>query len=312
MDSAVYLGGIVTTHTLGNRRRRRHRRRLCTIYIDHAHDIAVLTSAMTSPKSPSSTIAPDLSILGDRLTLHPPGVTSNSPPALPHPPQTSPDQPLLEPYARFRSTPFDFLREVSLHVSGTGWRSYDTIVGQDVFYKGYSDRMKGMVLRNPQLLGKMEELAQKRVSVEIEEGLLAAADQEMQEKRRREIESQLKEVAEDWTDKMICKMESKRFIRGAYYLATQLLTRAYHQGETLQLRSYHPSPLRYEERGLTSTRHPYLQRRSTAVTCCSRRSGQEAAIHHFPTMSSFSRRLRFATTHLLPLRPNSANRRGRR
>lgn len=29
---------------------------------------------------------------------------------------------------------------------------------------------------------------------------------------------------------MICKMESRYFIRGAYYLATQLLTRAYHQG----------------------------------------------------------------------------------
>jgi hypothetical protein len=31
-------------------------------------------------------------------------------------------------------------------------------------------------------------------------------------------------------DNMICKMENKTFIRGAYYFATQLLTRAYHQG----------------------------------------------------------------------------------
>lgn len=41
---------------------------------------------------------------------------------------------------------------------------------------------------------------------------------------------------------MICKMDSKYFIRGAYYFATQLLTRAYHQGihinseEVLRLR----------------------------------------------------------------------------
>ncbi|KJF60279.1 acyltransferase [Coccidioides immitis RS] len=44
-------------------------------------------------------------------------------------------------------------------------------------------------------------------------------------------------------DNMICKMESKTFIRGAYYLCTQLLTRAYHQGihvsseEVLRLRA---------------------------------------------------------------------------
>ena len=42
---------------------------------------------------------------------------------------------------------------------------------------------------------------------------------------------------------MICKFESKTFIRGAYYLVTQLLLRAYHQGihvsseEVLRLRS---------------------------------------------------------------------------
>ncbi|KAF1814155.1 acyltransferase [Eremomyces bilateralis CBS 781.70] len=32
------------------------------------------------------------------------------------------------------------------------------------------------------------------------------------------------------TEDMIAKMEGKRFIRGAYYMVTQLLTRAYHQG----------------------------------------------------------------------------------
>jgi glycerol-3-phosphate O-acyltransferase len=62
------------------------------------------------------------------------------------------------------------------------------------------------------------------------------------EERRGELEGQLSSVAEEWTDGMICKMDSKYFIRGAYYFATQLLTRAYHQGihinseEVLRLR----------------------------------------------------------------------------
>lgn len=189
-------------------------------------------------KNASSAIAPDLSILGDRLTLHPPGVSPSTAPSLPRrTSQTSPELPLLESYARFRTSPLDFLREVGLHVSGTGWRSYDKIIGQEIFYNGFSERMKGMILRNPRLVKKIEELAQKRVDVEVAEGSLGGSATEAAQKRRSEIETQLTEVADDWTDKMICKMESRRFIRGAYYLCTQLLTRAYHQGmELLSLR----------------------------------------------------------------------------
>ncbi|KAK5005100.1 hypothetical protein LTR28_008120, partial [Elasticomyces elasticus] len=194
---------------------------------------------MTDTKPFLTSSAPDLSILGDRVTFHPPGFTTS-----PEAPSSS-EEPLLSSYARFRSAPFDFLREISLHVHGAGWRSYDNFVGQDIFYNGFSDRMKGMVMRNAQLRARIEGLAEKRVEVEKGEGLLRSGGDEQKagERRRKEIEAQLTEVAEVWTDNMICKMESRRFIRGAYYLATQLLTRAYHQGihvsseEVLRLRS---------------------------------------------------------------------------
>jgi len=71
------------------------------------------------------------------------------------------------------------------------------------------------------------------VKVEVQEGLLEGNGEQGEERRtrrRRQIEGSLMEVAERLTDGMICKMESKSFIRGAYYGATQLLTRAYHQG----------------------------------------------------------------------------------
>lgn len=172
--------------------------------------------------------APDLSILGDRLTLHPPGVVVQDQ-----------ETPLLTSYARFRSAPLDFLREVSLHVSGTGWRSYDNFIGRNIFYNGFSDHIKALVLKNPRLQSKISELAHKRLDVELAEGTLA---NHKIEERRREMEAQLIQVADSWTDQMICKMDSRRFIRGAYYFATQLLTRAYHQGihvsseEVLRLR----------------------------------------------------------------------------
>lgn len=153
--------------------------------------------------------------------------------------------------SRFRASPFAFLQEAGLHITGTGWRAYDDIIGQPVFYPGFSEAMTARVLSNPLLVDKIKELAQLRTEKEAREGVLgnwhgyargkpAARDKE--EARRREIESQLREVAEQLVDAMICKMESRPFIRGAYYLATSLLTRAYHQGihvssaEVLRLR----------------------------------------------------------------------------
>ncbi|KAI5242997.1 acyltransferase [Aureobasidium subglaciale] len=175
----------------------------------------------------SDSNAPDLSIVGDRLTLHPPGIVQDQ------------ETPLLTSYARFRSAPLDFLREVSLYLSGTGWRSYDDFIGRNIFYNGFSDHIKALVLKNPRLQARISELTHKRLDVEVAEGTLPAYKVE---DRRKEMEAQLVQVADSWTDQMICKMDSRRFIRGAYYFATQLLTRAYHQGihvssdEVLRLR----------------------------------------------------------------------------
>ncbi len=152
---------------------------------------------------------------------------------------------------RFRQNPFDFLREAGLHISGTGWRAYDDIIGQPVFYPGFTDEMTGRVLSNPLLVNKIQELAKLRVEQEVREGVLGNGHGELlgkprasdkEEARRREIEAQLREVAEELVDKMICKMDSKTFIRGAFYLVAALITRAYHQGihvssaEVLRLR----------------------------------------------------------------------------
>ncbi|KAF2083705.1 acyltransferase [Saccharata proteae CBS 121410] len=202
-------------------------------------------------KPPSSSLspseAPDLSILGDTVALHPAGYSSSGPLSTTSNNASSPDQNLVEGMARFRAAPLDFLRELGSHVSGEGWRSYDRVVGQPVFHAGFSDSMKARVMAQPLLQAKIAELAARRAGEEAELGMFgnggAEERRERRERRRREIEGQLAEVVEDMTDNMICKMESKRFIRGAYYMATQLLTRAYHQGihvsseEVLRLRA---------------------------------------------------------------------------
>lgn len=182
-------------------------------------------------RSPSPTSAseqaPDLSIdASDQVHLHAAGYTHHE----------ATERGLISSMQRFRTSPLDFIREVSLHVSGTGWRSYDNIIGQPIFYSGFSENMKNRVLSNPMLVAKVRELASRRVDVEAREGLLGSKPEEgvgekdVKLRRRMQIEENLMEVADTLTDNMICKMESKRFIRGAYYFATQLLTRAYHQG----------------------------------------------------------------------------------
>jgi 1-acyl-sn-glycerol-3-phosphate acyltransferase len=195
---------------------------------------------VSPPPTTTSEYAPDLSITADdNVHLHAAGYNE------------SPDRGLINSFARFRSSPLDFIREVSLHFSGTGWRSFDNHIGQPEFYSGFSEDMKTRVLNNPMLVAKVRELAERRVEVEATEGLLGVeaqngggvGEKDRKTKRRTQIEESLLEVSETWTDGMICKMESKGFIRGAYYLATQLLTRAYHQGvhvsseEVLRLRT---------------------------------------------------------------------------
>ncbi|ROV93153.1 hypothetical protein VMCG_08733 [Cytospora schulzeri] len=192
--------------------------------------------------------APDLRIHGDRITLQPSGYVE--PPNTGHAshPAEDEEEALMKHTANFRSEPLQFLREVSLYVSGTGWRAYDNIIGQPIFYSGFSDNMKNAILSAPLLNESISNLAGQRLAVEESQGLLGASEKDSREyemrkaQRRGFLENGLREVAEKWTDQMICKLESKIFIRGAYYLVTQLLTRAYHQGihvsseEVLRLR----------------------------------------------------------------------------
>lgn len=91
-------------------------------------------------------------------------------------------------------------------------------------------------MSTPLLQDRISRLAEMRLEVEEKEGWLRSDDENFQVKRsqrRSALEAGLREIAEKWTNDMICKFESKTFIRGAYYLVTQLITRAYNQGPSL-------------------------------------------------------------------------------
>ncbi|KAF9894700.1 hypothetical protein FE257_006590 [Aspergillus nanangensis] len=142
---------------------------------------------MPSQKSPVDQSAPDLEIVGDKLTLHPSGFTGG--------PEPQDDQimerNLVQHMSRFRQNPFEFLREVTLHMSGSGWRAYDGPLGQPIFYNGFTERMKANVVASPLLQNKVEELAERSLNSEEAQGLLALQKgttiEEKRAKRRYEM-----------------------------------------------------------------------------------------------------------------------------
>lgn len=136
---------------------------------------------------------------------------------------------LLDRMARFRQNPFDFAHELYLFIRGVGWRSYDNadVIGQPVFYPGYTAKIKGTVMRSPLLRKKLDELVEERLDREEKEELLSTGNATLRQIRKAELESSLDEYAALMVDKMMCKMESKFQIRSAFYMCTQLLTRVY-------------------------------------------------------------------------------------
>lgn len=189
------------------------------------------------PSEPDSDSAPDIDLLPATPTIHPPLVPEQpSASASPSPSPSAALLPLPLPllltseesrnlitanFTHFRDDPFSFLREISLHYTGTGWRAYDAPIGQKVFYKGFSEEMKTAVLRSAMLTAKLRDLAEKRVRVEDELGVFGRDGAAKRARRKAEVERQLQEVTDKIVDGMICKFESKSFIRvclGEFFL----------------------------------------------------------------------------------------------
>jgi 1-acyl-sn-glycerol-3-phosphate acyltransferase len=199
---------------------------------------------MANTKRPAPiTSAPDIAISGDSLTIHPGGYTED-PGRIP----TDSSEWLLQgKMARFRETPLEFLREFSTHMSATtGWRTYDGMIGQPLFFPGYTEFMKKKILDHEMVQKTLSDLAESRVKVEEAQGLFSKTDKNYEKAlaaRQAAIRLSIFEVAQGLMDRMICKYESKRFIQSAYWICSQVVTRAYHQGihvsseEALRLRA---------------------------------------------------------------------------
>lgn len=95
-----------------------------------------------------------------------------------------------------------------------------------MFYSGFTENMKNQIMKSPFLRARILDLAQKRVAMEFKEGMLSggiektngeqAKEEELfkrENQRQAELLTSLEEVVSRDIDGMICKMESKKFIR---------------------------------------------------------------------------------------------------
>ncbi|KAF3938870.1 hypothetical protein ABW19_dt0208569 [Dactylella cylindrospora] len=169
----------------------------------------------------SSTSGPDLDVLNQENPIHPSLVedaASQAEDAVECPEiQISVDTPeasrnLAQKHSHFRDHPIEFLREIQMMYSGTGWRAYDNPVGQPVFYTGFTEDMKNAILGSELVESKIQSLADETIDDETKQGLLFGQERE---RRKKQVVRQLREVADK---------------TAAYWLASQVLSRTYHQG----------------------------------------------------------------------------------
>ncbi|KAK9248381.1 hypothetical protein V1506DRAFT_452533 [Lipomyces tetrasporus] len=139
----------------------------------------------------------------------------------------SPTRNLTSDFTHFRDSPYTFLRNIGKHIVGTTYRSYDNYVGRDILYAGFTEEMKARVLRNELLRNRITSLAERSVK---ESPVWSRMSRFEQEDRRQQVVEWLEAVTSKLADGMICKFESKRFLRLAYYIVMQILGRTYNQG----------------------------------------------------------------------------------
>ncbi|BGP40730.1 hypothetical protein JCM10450v2_004726 [Rhodotorula kratochvilovae] len=131
-----------------------------------------------------------------------------------------------------RSDPIEFSKQLSLWATGTGWRSYNDYIGTRIFYPGYSDGCIRDVLSSQQLNARIRRVTDERVA------RLGLPDGPEKEKKRAQIEADLRKSAQRIAGGLVAKMDSVRFLRFFGVMTNNLLVRMYDQGIEISISEY--------------------------------------------------------------------------
>lgn len=141
--------------------------------------------------------------------------------------------------AHFRESPFEFLQQFVAYGQGTGWRGYSNYIGAPILYSGCSQESIRAVLNSEQVQERIRTLASSRVEHLLPEQppLSPTGPTRAQknltifkERKKREIEQQLKEEALAILNVSVARIDSLPFLKFFAATINNVLARMYHQG----------------------------------------------------------------------------------
>ncbi|KAG0018533.1 hypothetical protein BGZ81_010189 [Podila clonocystis] len=184
----------------------------------------------------------------DSSSCPPSGETT---PVLPASPDGThiPDNDEKKHAGRIREDPVGFVVQTAAFYQGTGWRSYSNYVGTRILYEGFSATFKERILASKKVNDLVKAMAKKQLDALIKQKQDAHEAEKAAnvgkknfkpkafpmrpediETRRKALEAELVAVAKTNIDKLVCDMNSMRFIRFFAFLINNILVRMYHQG----------------------------------------------------------------------------------
>ncbi|KAI7850552.1 putative acyltransferase [Circinella umbellata] len=135
---------------------------------------------------------------------------------------------------RMREDPVAFMLNIGLHYQGTGWRGYQHYIGNKIFYPGFSDKIKSLILNSQKVEEVITELAdrqaKKLVAVQKKKNMSDEERIKRIEKQRKRLQKELEVVAKGITDKCVSTMDDIRAVRFFAFALNNVLVRLYHQG----------------------------------------------------------------------------------
>ncbi|GAA5851497.1 hypothetical protein JCM8547_001112 [Rhodosporidiobolus lusitaniae] len=131
-----------------------------------------------------------------------------------------------------RTDPIEFSKQLSLWMMGSGWRSYENYIGGRVFFEGYSEQCIQRVLSSSQVNNRIKDVAVARLAT------LNLPEGPVKEKKRTQIDKNLRDEARKLADGLVAKMDSVRFLRFFGAIVNNLLVRLYHQGIEISIPEY--------------------------------------------------------------------------
>ncbi|KIS72419.1 uncharacterized protein UMAG_11632 [Mycosarcoma maydis] len=141
--------------------------------------------------------------------------------------------------AHFRESPFEFLQQFVAYGQGTGWRGYSNYIGAPILYTGCSEESIRSVLNSEQVQERIRKLASSRVEHILPEQppVSPAGPNKTQkqlaifkERKKRQIEQQLREEALAILQVSVARIDSLSFIKFFAATVNNILARMYHQG----------------------------------------------------------------------------------